>query len=311
MKDHKSEIKNYSNYLKIQNYAGSSRQSYVVSLKSFLNFCVENSISDITQDEIKHYLLYRHDQGCSWSTINIIYSAVKIYFTSILGHEWDFKILPRPRHEKRLPSLLSKEEVQKIIEHATMFKHQVIITLLYATGIRISELHNLRMADIHGDRLQIHIKLGKGGKDRYVEMPKCVLELLRSYYIRCRPVDYLFNGQVPGRPISQNAVSKAIQNAKHRANVLKHASAHTFRHCYATHHLEAGTNIVYLKKQMGHNDLKTTAQYIHLAQSYRQAVVHPIEQLNISYFKQNRPSVNYLETMANTTSASIRPPSTR
>ena len=192
-----------------------------------------------------------------------------------------------------------------------MYKHQVLMTLLYATGIRISELCNLELKDIHGDRLQMHVRLGKGYKDRIVNIPNRVLVLLRLYYKRCRPEIYLFNGQQKGRPLSKSTVLAAIRNARHRANIIKPVSAHTFRHCYATHHLEAGTNLVYLQKELGHNNLKTTARYIRLAQNYRLKVVHPIDSLRIDYHKQNRPSVNYLETMARPTSKTITPVLTR
>ena len=157
----------------------------------------------------------------------------------------------------------------------------------------------------------MHVRLGKGYKDRIVNIPERVLHLLRIYYKRCKPELYLFNGQHTGDPISKTTVGAAIRNARHRANIIKPVSAHTFRHCYATHHLEAGTNLVYLQKELGHNNLKTTARYIRLAQNYRLRVVHPIDSLRIDYHKKNRPSVNYLETLARPTSITIPPAVTR
>lgn len=299
--------KSYSEHLAIKNYANNTQQSYNNSINQYLNFIETQGLNNIGIESAKQFIVFKHSQKYSWSQVNQHYSAIKILFEELMDLEWDYKLIPRPRGVKSLPKLISKKEVEKIINHATCFKHQIVITLLYAAGLRISELSNLELTDIHGDRCQLHIRKGKGGKDRFVQIPESILELLRDYYLRYKPIKYLLNGQVKGEPLSTGAIGVAIKNARHRANVIKPVSAHTFRHCYATHHLEEGSSIVYLQKQMGHNNLKTTAQYIQLAQSYRQTVVHPIDVLKISYFKRNRPSVNYLETLENSTSGSIRP----
>lgn len=305
-------IRQFKSYLVLKNYADNSIKQYTSAIGYFYKFCDDQHyVTPTTHEQVREYLLYRHDTGCSWSLINTQYSGIKIYFINILNIEWDSNKIPRPRNQKKLPNLLSKQEIKKIIECATLFKHQALLTLLYATGIRISELCNLELKDIHGDRLQMHVRLGKGYKDRIVNIPKQVLEMLRSYYKRCKPEIYLFNGQHSGDPISKSAVAAAIRNARHRANIIKPVTAHTFRHCYATHHLEAGTNLVYLQKELGHNNLKTTAKYIRLAQNYRLKVVHPIDSLRIDYHKENRPSVNYLETLARLTSITIPPAVTR
>lgn len=301
----------FAEYLSIKNYAQNTQSCYTSSIDQYFKFIDDQGLKDIGLDSAKQFIVFKHSQKYSWSQINQHYSAIKILFEELLDLEWDFKLIPRPRGVKSLPKLISKEEVEKIINHASCFKHQIAITLLYAAGLRISELSKLELTDIHGDRCQLHIREGKGGKDRFVQIPQSILELLREYYIRYKPKKYLLNGQVTGQRLSTGAIGVAIRNARHRANILKPVSAHTFRHCYATHHLEEGSSIVYLQKQMGHNNLKTTAQYIQLAQTYRQTVVHPIDTLKINYFKRNRPSVNYLETLANATSGSIRPRTTR
>ncbi len=312
MKSTKECLKEYESYLKLKNYASSTQEAYLNSLRFFLQFREDQNIrGGLNQEQAKEFLLFRYDRGCSWSLINIHYSGIKNYFTGVLDIPWDFKKLPRPRKDHKLPELLSTKEVGLIISRATLYKHQVMISLLYATGLRISEMCNLEMKDISGDRLEVHIRLGKGGKDRLVHMPKSMLTLLREYYQRCRPVKYLFNGQGKGTPISSSAVNAAIANGRHRAKVMKSVSAHTFRHCFATHHLEAGTNLVYLQKELGHKNLKTTAKYIRLAKEYHLKVTHPIDAIQIDYYKQNRPSVNYLETLARPTSASIPPVLTR
>ena len=126
---------------------------------------------------------------------------------------------------------------------------------------------------------------GKGSKDRYVEMPACLLTLLRQYYLSYRPEVYLFNGKTGGQPWAVRTAQWAIKNAKKRAGISQEATAHVFRHCYATHHLESGTNLVFLKEQMGHNDLKTTSKYIRLCKPYYRQVEHPIAGMDITYHR--------------------------
>jgi site-specific recombinase XerD len=183
---------------------------------------------------------------------------------------------------------LDKEEVQKIINHATLYKHQVIMTVLYSTGIRLQELLNLRIQDVHSGTAKLFIKHGKAAKDRYVDIPQSVIEILRAYYLRYRPEGYLFHGKTRGKQMSPSAVQMSIRIARKRASILKQVSTHTFRHCYATHHLESGTNIVYLQKQMGHVHLKTTAKYIRLSETYIKTISHPVNDISITYHPMRR-----------------------
>jgi len=163
------------------------------------------------------------------------------------------------------------------------FKHQVFMTLLYCTGLRLNEALRLRLADIDGERLQIHVVKGKGAKDRYVEMPVELLVLLREYYLAYRPKEYLFNGKDAGSLWSSRTAQWSIKRARKYARIIKQVSPHVFRHCYATHHLEEGTNLVYLKDQMGHKNIKTTARYIRLCKTYPKRVHHPIAGMKIEY----------------------------
>ena len=159
----------------------------------------------------------------------------------------------------------------------------VFMVLLYSTGLRLSESLGLKLTDIDGERLQIRVVKGKGAKDRYVEMPACLLGLLREYYRAYRPKHLLFNGKRVGQPWAQRSAQWAIKNARSAAGIERAVSPHVFRHCYATHHLENGTNLVYLKEQLGHKHLKTTAKYIRLCKAYQKRVQHPIAGMEITY----------------------------
>lgn len=285
----KERLKTFDDYMLIKNYAKATRRSYLLSLRQFLDWRSEQQmVGELDQEQARGYILYRWGEGAKWQTINGIYSSLRKYYREVLLLDWDFKKLPRPRKERIIPILISMEEVQKIINHATMYKHQVIMTLLYATGIRLQELTNLRLQDIDSSRGKIFIKQGKAAKDRYVDIPQSVISILRQYYIITKPQIYLFNGRTKGVRMSSSAVQMSIRIARKKANILKQVSTHTFRHCYATHHLESGTNIVYLQKQMGHKHLKTTARYIRLSETYIQTISHPIDNISINYHQHRR-----------------------
>lgn len=282
-------LKSYVDYLRLQNFSPRTVKSYRLWLKQFLEFREAQKITEpIDQEQARLFMLYKLDQGLSWSAINCLYSSLRKYYKEVLDLQWYVKKLPRPRRAKELPLLLSKEEVVRLIEHMPLYKHQVAATLLYATGLRLSEGMHLKLSDIHSDREQLLVKLGKGSKDRYVYLPQSVLKLLREYYKRCKPSVYLFEGRHKGDHLSGSAFQKAVQSGRKKANLLKAATTHTLRHCYATHHLESGTNLVFLQRQMGHKHLKTTAQYIRLAHNYHRSVIHPISTMEIRYYKKSR-----------------------
>lgn len=216
----------------------------------------------ISEEHAKQYLLMRIESGCSWSTINCDYSALRKYYKDIMNAKWSIKKIPRPQKELVLPAILSQQEVIKLIEHAATYKHQIFLTFIYSTGLRLSEALNITLQDIDGDRLQVKINKGKGAKDRVVQIPECLLHLLRNYYRRLRPEDYLFNGLKKGSKYSHRAAQWSIIRARELAGIKKTASIHTLRNCYATHHIENGTDLVFLQEQLGHKHLKTTARYV-------------------------------------------------
>lgn len=285
----KERLKAYDEYLCIKNFAKATRRSYLLSLRQFLLWREDQQIFGVLdQEQARGYVLYRWDDGAKWQTINGIYSSLRKYYREVLVIPWSFKKLPRPRKERVEPILISTSEVTRVINHATMYKHQIIMAVLYSTGIRLGELRNLRIEDVHSARGKLFIKHGKAAKDRYVDIPHSVISLLRSYYVRLKPQQYLFNGRSKGLRMSSTAVQMCIRIARKRAGVLKQVTTHTFRHCYATHHLESGTNIVYLQKQMGHKHLKTTARYIHLSETYIKKILHPVDNIEITYLPHKR-----------------------
>jgi integrase/recombinase XerD len=284
MKSYQQHLSDFDAHLTLKNFSKSTRRAYGCALRQFFSYREKHGMNgSFTQEQAREYILYRYDQGLKWQTINGDYSAMYKFYRKVMGLAWDVQHIPRPRKERSLPPVLSRQELQLVIECGGTFKHQVFMILLYSTGLRLSEALNLRLSHIDGERLQIRVVKGKGAKDRYVEMPPCLLTLLRDYYRAYRPQQLLFNGKFVGRPWARRSAQWAIQHARKAAGIERSVSPHVFRHCYATHHLENGTNLVYLKEQLGHKHLKTTAKYIRLCKSYQKQVRHPVADMDIRY----------------------------
>lgn len=237
----------------------------------------------LSDDVVRKYLVYRFDCGLAWQTVNSDYSAIQKWFKNVLLLDWSLTKLPRPRKEKKLPSILAKEDIVSIIQAATTYKQQVLLTFIYATGLRLSEAIHVKIEDIDGNRKQVRVNKGKGSKDRFVLIPETLLLLLRQYYLREKPELFLFNSSAKGIPFSPRAVQLTMQQAKFKAKISKKGSIHTLRNCYATHHLEGGTDLVFLQEQLGHKQLRTTIQYIGLCVERHRFINHPLDQLQIQY----------------------------
>jgi site-specific recombinase XerD len=199
MENVKVPFEAFEDWLTLRNYAAATKKSYVSRLRQFLLWRQRRGdAGEITEAAVRDYLIERSDRGLSWQSINGDYSAIQMYFTGILKREWLVEHLPRPRKEKSLPKILSVEEVECLINAGSMLKHQAFMALLYGTGLRLSEAINLRIKDVDGQRGQLLVSKGKGRKDRYVMVPACLLEVLRTYYRACKPKEYLFNGSYSG-----------------------------------------------------------------------------------------------------------------
>lgn len=289
MEEYQTHLSQFDANLTLKNYSPATRRAYVCALRQFFGWREKEEMSGpFTAGQAREYILYRYKQDLKWQTINGDYSSLMKFYREVLRLDWDVKHIPRPRKEHSLPPLLGEGEVRKLIESGATFKHQVFMSLLYGTGLRLEEALSLRLEHIDGERRQVRVVKGKGAKDRYVELPECLLHLLRQYFRAYRPRVYLFNGKVSGEPWAKRSAQWSIQHARSTAGIERVISPHVLRHCYATHHLEHGTNLVFLKEQLGHKNLRTTAQYIHLCKRYEQQVKHPIAGMDIHYRPQIR-----------------------
>lgn len=275
-------IQSYKEHLELTNYSERTIVSYLSHIRSFFKYCKTHKQSDLPfQEYVRKYLYHLRKHDFSWSTINSNYSSLKLLYEQILKGVWVAENLPRPKMPKKLPRVLSQQEVSRLIEAPSCFKHRVIIIFLYATGLRISGALNIKVSDIDSERLEIYVSQGKGAKDRLVSLPEALLIILRQYYVVYKPPLYLFQGLSISGKYSKSSVRKILIRARAIAKISKPLSAHTLRHCYATHQLENGTDLVYIKEQLGHSNLMTTAKYIHLCGPRHRYINHPIDKLSL------------------------------
>jgi site-specific recombinase XerD len=276
----------YSNHLVFRNYRPSSIKHYTGAINRFFQFCISNRDQNNDMLEYaKSYLIHRFNEGISWSGVNVDYSAIRILFVEVLRVEWDYKLVPRPRGRSSLPTVLSGSQIELMINSITNLKHKTIVILMYAAGLRLSEMINLEVAHILIDRSQLKVVSGKGGKDRLVAIPELAVSFLNIYLSAYQPKHWLIEGQPKDCPYSATSISSIIKRAAKRVGIPFSVSAHSLRYAYATHHIENGTDLVSLQNQLGHNNINTTIQYVKLCKFNHRHIKHPIQLLNI-----NKPS---------------------
>lgn len=268
--------------LEFRNYSFRTVNTYC-SLMSHMVKVSGLSLETLSLSQFKDYL---HkvviEKGLSASTVNQYISAFKIVQTDVLGREWeDFKIR-RPRKSKRLPIVLSIEEMERLINVNRNLKHKAIIMLAYSSGLRRNELLNLLPNHIDSQRMQVRVMQGKGKKDRYTLLSRKTLEVLRIYYKFARPAKYLFEPQnSKGKPLSETTLAKIVKNKLELAGIKKAVSFHTLRHTFATHLLEQGVNLRLIQQFMGHTSLKTTTVYLHLTKPDPSSVSSPLDTMKV------------------------------
>lgn len=265
--------------MQIRNYSERSIKSYLHCL-SRLSLYYQCSPELLSIDQVKSYLHYcitKREE--STSTLNQIISAVKILFADVLHRPWEPLKLKRPRRDKKLPVIFSKQELLTFFITVKNLKHKAIFAVAYSSGLRINEVRMLRLCDVDSDRMQICVRCGKGRKDRYTLLSVKTLELLRSYYKRFRPKMYLFEGRHEGDPISLRMIQHVFTKAIGRAGITKAVSFHSLRHSFATHLLEQGTNLRMIQQLLGHHSLRTTSVYLHLSCFNPQDVQSPFDTL--------------------------------
>lgn len=217
----------------------------------------------IDEEEVQAYLvsLVRNRQF-SYSTMNVAVQGLRFFYHTTLGRDRMQFSIPMARVPSKLPEVLSREEVQRLLSMTQNLKHRALLTLAYAAGLRAAELVHLKVGHVDSKREVIRVEGGKGGKDRYTLLTPSLLEVLREYWKQDRPTDWLFPGGVPGRPITAKAAWRAYAAAKRRAGIKRAGGIHVLRHCFATHLLEAGVDLRTIQCLLGHGRIQTTVRYL-------------------------------------------------
>lgn len=269
----------FVSYLNSKRYSPNTVRVYSDSLSIFFRFTGTIPIDEIQNDDLirfnNDYIL---KNGFSSSFQNQVVNAIKLYFRAIRSVRLDVDLIHRPRREKPLPNVLSKEEVKRLLDTPYNLKHRAMISLIYSCGLRRSELLNMTLRDIDSYRLVVIIRQSKGKKDRIVPLSPKILELLRDYFRAYRPKKYLFEGQT-GDQYSAKSLESVLKQSLQRAGIDKPVSLHWLRHSYATHLLEAGTDLRSIQELLGHKSSKTTEIYTHVSTRHIQNIRSPFDDL--------------------------------
>lgn len=268
--------------MQFRNYSPRSILSYSGLLSKIENL-YDQPLDKITVQQFKDYLHQRITADeISTTMVNQYISAFKILQVDVLHREWEQLKIKRPRREKKLPVVLSIEEVERLINATQNIKHRAILMLAYSAGLRRQELQLIKPSAIDSSRMQIHVVQGKGKKDRYTILSTKTLDLLRLYFKYERPSLFLFEAQgKKGKHLSDGTLNKIVKNSAAKAGLKKVISFHTLRHCFATHLLEKGVNLRLIQQFMGHTSLRTTSIYLHLTNVDPVRIMSPIDSMNI------------------------------
>jgi len=257
-----------------------SERTIETYLRCIINFVKHygKSPEEIGHEAIREFLYYLLKvKQSSQASINQHYSALKFFYQTTLGRDWEALKIPRSRREKKLPIVLSKEEVWSALNQIQNIKYLTILMTIYSGGLRLSEALNLKVSDIDSQRMMIRVNQGKGHKDRYTLLGKRALKILRVYWKTYRPKEWLFPSPTSDKHISPSSIQKIFHEAVIKANIKKKATIHTLRHSFATHLLEDGIEIPYIQNLLGHSDSRTTSIYLHVARKKLLKVVSPID----------------------------------
>lgn len=277
-----NELRSMREALVIRNYAVKTVSTYVSELKRYLSQLTK-PVADVTPDDIQSWQYYLvHQKKVSWTLFNQTVCALRFYFANVRHTGWPVSHIPFQRRRKKLPAILSRQEVVQLLEASKKTpKHHAIIATLYSTGLRIEELVNLKVADIDKENMLIHVRQGKGGKDREVQLSENLRMILRAYYRSCleKPTTFLFPSANGQGHLDKSGIQRFIPSLARKAGITKHVSAHTLRHCFATHLLEDGTDLRTIQVLLGHAHINTTALYLHVATHHLKLVHNPLDML--------------------------------
>jgi len=269
----------------VRGFTASTQRGYIRAVGDFTAFFGRSPDSAGAED-LRRYQLHMRSSGASATTMNAAVSALRFFFTVTLGRDDAQVGMTTVREPRKLPVVLSPEEVARLLDAAPGLKYRAALSVAYGAGLRASEVVSLKLADIDSERMVIRVEQGKGRKDRYAMLPEPLLHLLRAWWLAARergvmlPRGWLFPGQNPINPLTTRQLRRAFDDARAAAGIDKRVSLHTLRHCFATHLLEQKVDIRVIQVLLGHKKLDTTARYSQVASTTLRAVKSPLDHLS-------------------------------
>lgn len=269
--------------MQLRGLAERTQQSYLAAVQGLAEY-FGKSPAQLAETELREYLLYlKNEKEVSASTCNQVLSALKFLYQHSLKQKWPVLDFTKPEREQKLPVILSRREVVKVLALVRKAHYRVCLATIYSCGLRLSEGLGLQVQDIDSQRMVLHIKSGKGNKDRYVPLPEQTLQQLRWYWQQHRHPQWLFPSrygyQAGRKPMDASGLRRALKSAVQAAGINKAVTIHSLRHSYATHLVEAGVGLQLVQRYLGHNALAATYIYIHLTPQSQQAATNTINQL--------------------------------
>jgi site-specific recombinase XerD len=267
--------------LQIRHYSKTTIRLYLHAVSVFAQH-FGKSPDQLDASHIRQYQLFlAQEKKVSLSTFIQVVSALRFFYTHTLHRKIAIERIPFPRRDRKLPLILSREEVKALLQAPRTLRHRTLLAVLYGSGLRVAEAAHLKVSDIDSPRNILWVRLGKGSKDRQTLLSPKLLELLRSYWRAEHPKNWLFPGANPHRPISPKAIFLACRNAAHIAGLSKPVHPHSLRHAFATHLLEAGANLRCIQILLGHASLSTTARYLQVADVAVRSTSSPLDSLDL------------------------------
>ena len=269
-------------HLKLKAYSPSTIRTYLNEMAQLLAMLKDIPADELKPEHLKRYLVYCYDKlGLKENTLHSRINAMKFYYEQVLKREKFFWEIPRPKKPFQLPKLLNENELTKLFNALTNKKHKAMLFTIYSAGLRVSEIVNLKLRDIDSQRMQIFIERAKGKKDRVVNLSPVLLDILRGYIksYEPRPKEYLFESEQTFAAYPTRTVQQIFTNAKVKAGIRKEVGIHSLRHSFATHLLDKGTDIKYIKELLGHFDIRTTERYLHVSKKQLVNIISPFDDL--------------------------------
>ncbi|MBL7997832.1 MAG: tyrosine-type recombinase/integrase [Candidatus Kapabacteria bacterium] len=269
----------FAKKMEMQRYSPATIKTYRNNIRVFVNYFIPANPTDLTDEQLQEFIYVMvNERSISQEYQKSLLGAIKLFYNLCFNRNIRIEHLYPKRKESKLPVVFSTAEVKSILDGTTNLKHKAILSTIYGCGLRISELLHLRIADVDSKRMILTIRAGKGKKDREVMLSPKLLELLREYYKEYRPTNFMFEGQ-GGGAYTARSVQNLLKQAMYRAQISKDASIHTLRHSFATHLLEAGTDLRFIQELLGHSHIKTTTLYTHVSSVAKSKIPSPLDLL--------------------------------